>query len=111
LADGDPAAGQKMGIDGFDRQMARSSRASRWIGGASLEEEGVAGVADSDRFGRGGQRELVVGAAVTEDLPTVPTVVLERETREKNVDIVVCADGRTLSAEGTESLIHLLSVE
>lgn len=71
-----------MGIDGFDRQMARSSRASRWIGGASLEEEGVAGVADSDRFGRGGQRELVVGAAVTEDLPTVPTVVLSSRDGE-----------------------------
>lgn len=54
---------------------------SRWIGGASLEEEGVAGVAHSDWFWRGGQRELIVGAAVTENLPTVPTVVLERERK------------------------------
>lgn len=52
---------------------------SRWIGRASLEEEGVAGVTDSDWFWRGGQRELIVRAAVAENLPTVPTVVLDRD--------------------------------
>lgn len=59
---------------------------SRRIGGASLEEEGVAGVADSHRFWWGGQRELIVGAAVTENLPTVPTVMLERETQRESQD-------------------------
>ncbi len=36
----------------------------------------MAGVTDSDWFRRGGQRELIVRAAVTENLSTVPTVVL-----------------------------------
>lgn len=54
----------------------RGGAPSRWIGGASLEEEGVAGVTDSHWFWRGGQRELIVRAAVTENLPTVPAVVL-----------------------------------
>lgn len=54
----------------------RRSTLSCWIGGASLQEEGVAGVTDSHWFGRRWQRKLVVRAAVTENLPTVPTVVL-----------------------------------
>lgn len=33
---------------------------SRGVGGAPLQQEGVAVVADPDRFGRGGQRQLVV---------------------------------------------------
>lgn len=66
--------------DCLKQSRRRSGAPSRWIGGASLEEEGVAGVTDSDWFWRGGQRELVVGAAVAENLPTVPTVVLETET-------------------------------
>lgn len=54
---------------------------SRGVGGAALQQEGVAGVADSDRFGRGGQRQLVVGAAVAENLPAVATVVLQKDER------------------------------
>ena len=49
---------------------------SCWIGGASLEEEGMAGVTDSDWFGRCRQGKLIVGAAVAENLSTVPAVVL-----------------------------------
>lgn len=59
---------------------ARGNR-SRGVGGAPLQQEGVAGVADSDRFGRGGQRQLVIGAAVAENLTAVATVVLEKERR------------------------------
>lgn len=63
--------------------------ASRRIGGASLKQEGVAGVAHSDWLRRGGQRQLIVGAAVTENLPTVPTVVLQREAEEERYDDIV----------------------
>lgn len=59
-----------------------SSGRSRWIGGAPLEEEGVAGVTDSDWFGRRRQRKLIVRAAVTENLPTVPAVVLSSRDGE-----------------------------
>lgn len=52
---------------------------SSCVGRASLEQQRVAGVAHSDGFGRRRQRELVVRAAVTEDLSTVPAVVLERK--------------------------------
>lgn len=55
---------------------------SRRIGGAPLEEEGVAGVTDSDWFWWGRQRELIVRAAVTENLPTVPTVMLSSRDGE-----------------------------
>lgn len=60
---------------------ALSVNRSRGIGGAPLQQEGVAGVADSDRFRRGGQRQLVVWAAVAENLPAVATVVLETDER------------------------------
>lgn len=62
--------------DSLRRSGQRCSGASRGVGGAALQQQGVAGVTHSDRFGRGGQRELIVRAAVTEDLPTVPAVVL-----------------------------------
>lgn len=70
-----------MGISGLICDSLKQSRQqcgdpSSRIGGASLEEEGMAGVTDSDWFWRCGQRELIVRAAVTENLPTVPTVVL-----------------------------------
>lgn len=54
----------------------REVPSSRGIGGAALQEEGVAGVADSDWFRRGGQRKLIVRAAVAEDLPAVSAVML-----------------------------------
>lgn len=41
----------------------------------------MTGVTHSDWFWRGRQRKLVVGAAVTENLPAVPTVVLETEEK------------------------------
>lgn len=50
--------------------------ASCGVGGAALQQEGVAGVAHPDGFGRGGERQLVVGAVVAENLPAVATVVL-----------------------------------
>lgn len=49
----------------------------------------MAGVTDSDWFRRGGQRELIVRAAVTENLSTVPTVVLERE-RQQESELYCC---------------------
>lgn len=57
--------------------------ASCRVGGTSLEQEGVARVAHPHRFGRGGQRQLIVGAAVTENLPAVATVVLWREAETR----------------------------
>lgn len=62
------------------RRQDRGSR-SRGVGGAALQQEGVAGVADPDRFRRGGQRQFVVRAAVAENLPAVATVVLEKDER------------------------------
>lgn len=53
------------------------------VGGTSLEQEGVARVAHPHRFGRGGQRQLIVGAAVAENLPAVATVVLWRDVETR----------------------------
>lgn len=64
------------------KQLLKCGTLSCWIGGAPLEEEGVAGVTHSDWFGGRRQRKLIVRAAVTENLPAVPTVVLEKERRQ-----------------------------
>lgn len=45
-------------------------------GGASLEEQWVADVTHTDRFGVRWQGQFVTGAAVAVDVPTVATVVL-----------------------------------
>lgn len=71
----------------FQGCHVRGEAHSCWIGGASLQEEGVARVTDSHWFGRRRQRKLIVRAAVTENLPTVPAVVLQTEAeRQKPPD-------------------------
>lgn len=45
-------------------------------GGAPLKEQGVAAVAHTDWSGVGGQGQFITGARVTEDVATVPAVVL-----------------------------------
>lgn len=89
------------------------------VGGTSLEQEGVARVAHPHRFGRGGQRQLVVGAAVAENLPAVATVVLWRDAEkcgdplEKCCRVgfmglrITCAD---LSSRDGELLLTQLAV-
>lgn len=54
---------------------------SSGIGGTPLQQESVAGVADSDRFWWSGQRQLIIWAAVAENLSAVPTMVLEKDQR------------------------------
>lgn len=49
----------------------------------------MARVADSDWFGGGGQRKLVVRAAVTEDLAAVPTVVLQGDAHRQSAAITI----------------------
>ena len=63
--------------------VSRDVPSLRRIGGAALQEEGVAGVADSDWFRGGGKWKLVVRAAVAEYLPAVSTVMLMGH-RQKN---------------------------
>lgn len=41
----------------------------------------MAGVTHSHRFGRRRQRKFVVGAAVAENLPAVPAVVLQTDAQ------------------------------
>lgn len=51
-------------------------------GGAPLQQQGVADVAHAHGFGVGGQGQLVAGAAVAVDVPTVAAVVLCGEQRQ-----------------------------
>lgn len=55
---------------------AMQATASGQVGRAALNEQRVAGVADPHRLRWGGQGQFVVRAGITEDFPTVPTVVL-----------------------------------
>lgn len=70
--------------------LYRMSWAAEWtnpswhVGGAPLDQNGMAGVTDPHRLWWGGQGQLIVRAGIAENLPTVPTVMLKHRQRMKN---------------------------
>lgn len=56
-------------------------------GRAPLYENCMAGVTDPDRLWGRGQRQLIVRTGIAEDLPTVPTVMLNYGQKIKNLNL------------------------
>lgn len=79
--------------------------ASRGVGGAALEQEGVARVAHPDGLGRGGERQLIVGAAVAENLPAVAAVVLRERERGAEMQLEKCWRRWFYGCESAESAL------